>query len=91
MQALPTIQDLVSWSCTGFAGGIIIIWQSMLQLFNLIIHRADFLVASDLALRAQLTEFRDHHLVSFFCLKLVPNLQMVANQFLCLTFPQGAE
>ena len=37
----------------------------MLQLFNLIIHRADFLVASDLALRAQLTEFRDHHLVSF--------------------------
>ena len=66
MQALPTIQDLVSWSCTGFAGGIIIIWQSMLQLFNLIIHRADFLVASDLALRAQLTEFRDHHLVSFF-------------------------
>ena len=37
----------------------------MLLLFNLIIHRADFLVASDLALRAQLTEFRDHHLVSF--------------------------
>ena len=28
-------------------------------------HRADFLVASDLALRAQLTEFRDHQLVNY--------------------------
>ena len=73
MQALPTIQDLVSWSCTGFAGGIIIIWQSMLQLFNLTIHRADFLVASDLALRAQLTEFRDHQLVVFL-FQIVLNL-----------------
>ena len=28
-------------------------------------YRADFLVASDLALRAQLTEFRDHQLVNY--------------------------
>ena len=28
------------------------------------VYRADFLVASDLALRAQLTEFRDHQLVN---------------------------
>jgi len=34
---------------------------SFMELYRLC--RADFLVASDLALRAQLTEFRDHHLV----------------------------
>ena len=45
----------------------------MLQLFNLTIHRADFLVASDLALRAQLTEFRDHQLVVFL-FQIVLNL-----------------
>ena len=48
-----------------FRGHQYAVWVWLHDNWFLLNHRADFLVASDLALRAQLTEFRDHQLVKY--------------------------